>query len=263
MTIIGSNTLLEACESSQLNIIRPIGTTGDLTVTLTGSGDAVFGEDYVLPGTTVIPDGVLNVQVPFAPLEDGIDDDGELAIITATVTDACGRTATASVTLTIVDAPAILLSGEDVLVPCSNDSLLLAVDASGGVGVLQIEWSTGDIGNTAWVTASERATYTVTATDDCGRSVEETIEVALICDVIIPNVITPNGDANNELFFIEGIQYVSNSVRIFNRWGQIVYEATNYRNTWNGGDVPDGTYFYEVVVEQRDEPYTGHLTVLR
>ena len=263
MTIIGSNTLLEACESSQLNIIRPIGTTGDLTVTLTGSGDAVFGEDYVLPGTTVIPDGVLNVQVPFAPLEDGIDDDGELATITATVTDACGRTATASVTLTIVDAPAILLSGEDVLVPCSNDSLLLAVDASGGVGVLQIEWSTGDIGNTAWVTASERATYTVTATDDCGRSVEETIEVALICDVIIPNVITPNGDANNELFFIEGIQYVSNSVRIFNRWGQIVYEATNYRNTWNGGDVPDGTYFYEVVVEQRDEPYTGHLTVLR
>jgi gliding motility-associated-like protein len=263
MTILGSNTLLEACESSQLNIIRPQGVAGDLTVTLTGSGDAQAGADYVLPGSTIIPADVLNVQVPFAPLEDGISDDGELATITATVTDACGRTATASVTLTILDAPPITLSGEDLLIPCSNDSVLLVVDATGGVGILDLEWSTGDIGNATWVSTAVNANYTVSATDDCERTVQETIEVELICDVVIPNVITPNGDVNNQTFFIEGIQYVSHTVRIYNRWGQKVYESSDYRNTWKADDLPDGTYYYEVVVERREKPYTGHVTVLR
>ena len=263
MTILGSNTLLEACESSQLNIIRPQGVAGDLTVTLTGSGDAQAGADYVLPGSTIIPADVLNVQVPFAPLEDGISDDGELATITATVTDACGRTATASVTLTILDAPPITLSGEDLLIPCSNDSVLLVVDAMGGVGILDLEWSTGDIGNATWVSTAVNANYTVSATDDCERTVQETIEVELICDVVIPNVITPNGDVNNQTFFIEGIQYVSHTVRIYNRWGQKVYESSDYRNTWKADDLPDGTYYYEVVVERREKPYTGHVTVLR
>jgi hypothetical protein len=42
-----------------------------------------------------------------------------------------------------------------------------------------------------------------------------------------------------------------------------VYSASNYRNQWDGGDLPDGTYFYEVKVARKDEPYTGHLTILR
>jgi gliding motility-associated-like protein len=263
MTILGSNTLLEACESSQLNIIRPQGVAGDLTVTLTGSGDAQAGADYVLPGSTIIPADVLNVQVPFAPLEDGISDDGELATITATVTDACGRTATASVTLTILDAPPITLSGEDLLIPCSNDSVLLVVDATGGVGILDLEWSTGDIGNATWVSTAVNANYTVSATDDCERTVQETIEVELICDVVIPNVITPNGDVNNQTFFIEGIQYVSHTVRIYNRWGQVVFEANNYRNNWSANGLPDGTYYYEVLVPREPKPFTGHVTILR
>jgi hypothetical protein len=42
-----------------------------------------------------------------------------------------------------------------------------------------------------------------------------------------------------------------------------VYETKNYRNNWNGGDSPDGTYYYELIVERKSKPYTGHVTILR
>jgi hypothetical protein len=42
-----------------------------------------------------------------------------------------------------------------------------------------------------------------------------------------------------------------------------VFEARNYNNNWNGGEVSDGTYFYEIIVEGVEKPYTGHLTILK
>ncbi len=81
-------------------------------------------------------------------------------------------------------------------------------------------------------------------------------------EIDIPNVFTPNGDGNNDTFNISNIEFWSNEVRIFNRWGQVVEEFRNYRNTWKGGDVSDGTYFYEVVLSD-GRTFTGHVTVLR
>lgn len=81
-------------------------------------------------------------------------------------------------------------------------------------------------------------------------------------EINIPNVFTPNGDGNNETFNISNIEFWNNDVRIYNRWGQVVKEFRNYRNTWNGSDVSDGTYFYEVVLSD-GRAFTGHLTVLR
>lgn len=69
-------------------------------------------------------------------------------------------------------------------------------------------------------------------------------------------IFTPNGDNTNETLTFEGIeQYKNNKLSIFNRWGNVVYEAENYKNDWKGKsdgratvnknqDLPDGTYFY-------------------
>ena len=76
-------------------------------------------------------------------------------------------------------------------------------------------------------------------------------------------MITPNGDGQNDKFSIEGITYSSNTVTIYNRWGQKVYEASNYRNQWGADGVPDGTYYYEVILTLKDRHYTGALTILR
>jgi gliding motility-associated-like protein len=71
----------------------------------------------------------------------------------------------------------------------------------------------------------------------------------------VPEAITPNGDNLNDFFFIEGIQnYPGNNIQIFNRWGNKVFDMTEYDNSWQGTaniginvigtDLPTGTYYY-------------------
>lgn len=80
------------------------------------------------------------------------------------------------------------------------------------------------------------------------------------------NGITPNGDGFNDFWTIEGIAFIKdNVVSIFNRWGDLVWTATDYDNitdgkVWkgtnnNGGELPDATYFY--VVEANNKVYKG------
>jgi len=67
-------------------------------------------------------------------------------------------------------------------------------------------------------------------------------------------VLTPNGDGINDTWIVENITNNPNSVvRVFNRWGSLVYSAKNYQNDWdgklNGSDVtvPDGgSYYYQI-----------------
>lgn len=264
MSIQGPNTVTEACGSTTINIIRPLAVQGALTLDMTYAGGASNGVDFDQPLQRIIPDGVLNIQVPFEPLEDGVDDDGEMAIITASFTDACGRTVSASVTITILDAPEILVVTDgDQVVECSPDSVPIVATASGGFGGLVLTWSTGAEGSVAYGSTELGATYVVTATDACGRTATASATIIVECDIIVPNVFTPNNDGQNDRFVIEGITSTTNTVKVFNRWGQVVFEANNYRNNWAAIDVPDGTYFYEVVVDRHDKPYTGHVTILR
>ena len=105
-------------------------------------------------------------------------------------------------------------------------------------------------------------TYEVSVIDDCGHTAAVSVIVDPQCAIIVPNVISPNGDGQNDVFFIEGILASRSTVRIFNRWGQVVYEKQNYQNDWRAPGLPDGTYFYEVKVDREPEPYTGHVTIL-
>lgn len=112
------------------------------------------------------------------------------------------------------------------------------------------------------VPGNENGVYTVTVADECDKVVTADVFVDSGCEIIIPNVFSPNNDGENDTFWIEGILGTTNSVKIFNRWGQLVFEANNYRNNWDGRDVSDGTYFYEVIVAGEPEAFVGHLTIL-
>ena len=76
--------------------------------------------------------------------------------------------------------------------------------------------------------------------------------------LIIYNVITPNGDGDNENWIIKGIEkFPNNSVVIFNRWGDKIIGYDRYDNktvVWNGTNlkgrlVPDGTYYYILTIK--------------
>ena len=77
---------------------------------------------------------------------------------------------------------------------------------------------------------------------------------------IATTVITPNDDSINDEFVVSCLELggcPNNQLFIFNQWGDQVFEAAPYDNTWkgtfNGKDVPDGTYFY-IFQCDRDTP---------
>ena len=68
---------------------------------------------------------------------------------------------------------------------------------------------------------------------------------------VMPNAFTPNGDGLNDVFKIEGIEYEKiNAFKIFNRYGQLVFETTDGKKGWDGtmkGKIaPAGVYFYQI-----------------
>jgi gliding motility-associated-like protein len=86
------------------------------------------------------------------------------------------------------------------------------------------------------------------------------------CILIIPNIITPNGDGDNDTFDVTSIgRYPRSTCQIYNRWGNLVFEDLDYNGTWNADGSPEGVYYYIVGVNKNSgmEYYSGDLTIVR
>jgi len=78
----------------------------------------------------------------------------------------------------------------------------------------------------------------------------------------IPNVFTPNNDGIFDTWIIpEALANSSNKLIVFNRWGSIVKETSGYKNDWDGGDLPSGTYYYSY--EDGKTTKSGTVTIIR
>ena len=262
-TLSGPDPMIEGCDNGNLVITRPADTNGDLLVTVGHLGSAGPGSDYPFPDPVVIPGGSNTVSQTVAPAEDNTAEGDESLILTVNYSNACQQVVSDTVSAIIVDSPALELATEELLIiPCGADSIPITAEVGGGVAPLTVTWSNGYLGNTSYASNAVDGTYTVTVTDDCQHTASLEVVVDPQCAIIVPNVISPNGDGQNDVFYIEGILASRSTVRIFNRWGQVVYEKIDYKNNWAAPGLPDGTYFYEVKVDRDPEPYTGHVTVL-
>ncbi|MBC7863766.1 MAG: gliding motility-associated C-terminal domain-containing protein [Bacteroidia bacterium] len=119
-------------------------------------------------------------------------------------------------------------------------------------------------------TPATSTNYTLTVTDINGCVNSDSVMITVNSDysLEVNNVITPNGDGFNDVWFIKNLSnYPDNEVTIFNRYGQKVFAMSTYDNTWGGTSgstpVPDGTYYYAIKFANSDKEYTGAITVLR
>lgn len=112
--------------------------------------------------------------------------------------------------------------------------------------------------------------YTVTTTiNGCVYSDEVIVNVVRLIDP--PNTFTPNGDGINDTWEIPGMaSYPGAEVVVHDRWGQIVYKSTGYRDPWdgtrNGARLADATYYYSIQLNQlegRSNPYQGFISIVR
>jgi gliding motility-associated-like protein len=89
-------------------------------------------------------------------------------------------------------------------------------------------------------TPQEKTTYYVVATDPNGCKVTDSviIEVFEACEgdiVVVPNSFTPNGDGKNDVLYVRGLLVSKiNLFRIFDRWGELVFESKDINDGWNG-----------------------------
>lgn len=123
---------------------------------------------------------------------------------------------------------------------------------------------------------TQTTTYRLTATnpDGCPQVREVTITVNVPeCErpnIFLPNAFTPNGDGKNDVLYLRGVIVDRMSLRIYDRWGEKVFESTNqsvgWDGTYKGKLLPPDVYGYYLVVDCiGGDRFTeqGNVTILR
>lgn len=102
----------------------------------------------------------------------------------------------------------------------------------------------------------------------CTDTARRDVSVILLPDV--PTAFSPNGDGQNDLFLVRGGPFKSINVRVYNNWGQLIFETNNqldgWNGTFNGTEQPIGVFVWVVEVEMLNEKKikkTGDVTLLR
>ncbi len=127
----------------------------------------------------------------------------------------------------------------------------LAAQVPPGAAVL---WSTG--ADSPVIIARDAGTYTVWVTDAPCQGVDSVVlanDRLCDCRFLVPNAFSPNGDGKNDDFGLQlepGCVIMDYMLRIYNRWGELVYESTSPGNRWQGfhksKPADAGTYFYQI-----------------
>ncbi len=96
------------------------------------------------------------------------------------------------------------------------------------------------------------------------------IEVGSANDCFAPTIFTPNGDGRNDAFVVPCLssgEFPNNELKVFNQYGDEVFGAQPYTNNWegtfNGSDLPVGTYYYVIRFDNNSEPINGFLILER
>jgi len=151
----------------------------------------------------------------------------------------------------------LVLSGDDVFV---------------GLEILLV-----DLGKILFVPDQDytgETSFTWTASDSNGYALAPATVTITVnpLTVYIPEGFSPNGDGINDYFVIKGADRYVVTLRIFNRWGNKVYESEHYKNDWDGASnigflitnqLPGGTYYYTANFNNGDKEQVGYLTLIR
>jgi gliding motility-associated-like protein len=159
--------------------------------------------------------------------------------VTVTDPNGCRFTDTTHVTLQV--PPTVELGPSPNLCPGETDTL------NAGAGFDSYIWSTGSTDPS--IIVDQAGIYSVTVTFGV-CTLNDNISVGNDCPgkIFIPNVFTPNGDGNNDEFWIYSVNLESLDIAIYDRWGKFMYQSNNKDFRWDGkykgNELPEGVYYY-------------------
>ena len=169
----------------------------------------------------------------------------------------------------------VTASAQDVLIPEGSSTTLLGSPAGYTYLWTPIGGVVNPTAQTTNVTVEQTTVYTLTVTDGiCVKS--DTVLVKtydFICGdpyIYVPNAFTPNGDNENDKLFVRGQLLEKMVFRVFNRWGEMVFETYDRSVGWDGTfrgkqldpDVYDW-YLEATCIDEEQAIIKGNVTLMR
>jgi len=170
-----------------------------------------------------------------------------------------------------VDKTIAVGSSTDLSAKISSDATIIKWQPSAGLSCTNCA---NPVANPKQTTA-----YTVMALNQGGCLSRDEITVFVVCNngnIFLPNTFSPNGNGTNDVFYPRGTGlYSIRSMRIFNRWGEPVFESTNFKandpskgwtGTFRNKPAPNDVYVYfvEVICENNAVlMYSGNIALIR
>lgn len=172
-----------------------------------------------------------------------------------TVTDA--NSCTIPVSLTITEPAAINISGVNEYSIYCGETTQLPIDVSGGSGGFLYNWDNGTALDCSTcedplASPNKSTIFTIRVTDAEGCSAFYSITVEVDCNVFVPNSFTPNLDELNPYFTAHVGNVQLFDMRIYNRWGQEIFQTNSIHPGWDGTyqgqPAPVDVYVYDIYI---------------
>jgi gliding motility-associated-like protein len=172
------------------------------------------------------------------------------------------------------DRDTVTVYVEEKDVSFASDSICTAetVELNAGLDSIAYMWSTGD--TTMIITVGEPGEYTVQLLDTSKACINEkkfdVIHITCGAVMEIPNAFTPNNDGLNDEFGILGENFELVFLRIYNRWGELIFETSDRTISWDGTyqgeEQPAGVYTWTVAFNDENNiqfSKSGNVTLIR
>lgn len=155
-------------------------------------------------------------------------------------------------TITIKNYPDIIKQLGSEYFLCEDEKEVIKLDA--GEGFIAYKWTpTND--TTQWIMVKQVGDYFVKVTDNTGCIGDDNTKVKRKCGVIlhVPNIFTPNNDGYNDVFLPVSSDVVSYELKVYNRWGQLVFTSADVGQGWdgtiNGKTGASDVYVYQITYQ--------------
>jgi len=251
--IIDGGNCLSDTQSVIINVLpEPIADAGTDTsicegnTVILGASSSVSGTEYFWSPNT----GLDNDTIANPTLTALINMEYIMSIM-----DSNSCTNSDTVYITVNNLPTVVLSGDSAI--CEGNTVQL--QASGGTSYA---WSPGMTLSDSMIANPmaiplQSTSYMVYVSNQCGfDSASVYIDVAA-CDYYIPNAFTPNGDGFNDNFGVRGSGFKTFNLRIYDRWGNRVFDTKEQNEQWDGTirkqtRANEGVYVYQFLATFED-----------
>ena len=180
---------------------------------------------------------------------------------TLTVSDS-GCSSSGNIQVQLMTKPYIMLPADTTICNGDSYSIKLQSDAS------HYWWSTE--ANTPDIIISASGTYWVIASNSCGETRDTVTVTFSACLAALPSAFSPNNDGSNDVLYVRGAGISTIDFKVFNRFGQVVFETNDksigWDGTFHGQPQPIEVYCYVIkvtLIDGSSRVLKGNVSLLR